>query len=75
MANRQPANRNFFQIDTRVLPVFVQGHIQHVGAKMLSDQKWLDEVYFPGNLQKLQDAFQSCHTFLAEFLVSSCGSF
>ena len=34
---------------------------------MLSDHKWLHEVYFPSNLQRLQDAFQSCYTFFTKF--------
>merc|ERR1712098_291759 len=31
-------------------------HIQQVAATLLSDEKWLDEVYFPQNLARLQEA-------------------
>jgi len=34
-------------------------HIQQVTARMLEDRDWLDKVYFPTNLQRLQEAFQT----------------
>ena len=45
----------------------VQGHIQQIGAKMLADEKWLEEVYFPSNMQKLEEAFDNCFDFFTKF--------
>ena len=41
----------------------VQGHVQEIGAKMLSDDKWLNHTYFPTNWNRLKAAYEECKDF------------
>ena len=45
----------------------VQGHIQQIGAKMLADQHWLEQDYFPRNLQRLEESYESLYKFFTKF--------
>lgn len=44
----------------------VEGHIQQIGAKMLSDKDWLENSYFPTNDSRLRQAFQDCSDFFKQ---------
>ena len=61
-------NRDLMTImDGMCLYSSVEGHIQQIAGKMLSDNHWLDTVYFPGNLAKLKAAFEDCRQFFEDF--------
>lgn len=61
-------NRDLMTIlECMCLYTSVEGHIQQIGAKMLSDEKWLNQTYFPLNLKRLREAFENCSTFFAKF--------
>ena len=42
----------------------VPAHIQELGAKMLSDRTWLNEIYFPRNIQRLGNNYARFKSFL-----------
>lgn len=42
----------------------VPAHIQELGGKMLSDRNWLDEIYFPMNIQRLGVNYERFKYFL-----------
>jgi aspartate/methionine/tyrosine aminotransferase len=42
----------------------VPAHIQELGAKMLKDKKWLNEIYFPNNISRLRNNYQRLRSFL-----------
>ena len=42
----------------------VPAHIQELGAKMLSDRKWLNDVYFPRNIKRLKTNYERFKHFL-----------
>ena len=61
-------NQDLMKImDSMQLYSSVQGHIQQIGAKMMSDQIWLEQIYFPKNWQRLDDAYKDCFTFFTKF--------
>ena len=39
-------------------------HIQELGAKMLKDKSWLEEIYFPRNISRLQNNYNRFKAFL-----------
>jgi len=53
------------------MSIFVSSsvHIQQVAAKLLSDKTWLDNVYFPINLERLESTFQVVNTRLTQLSV------
>ena len=44
--------------------IHIPAHIQELGAKMLEDKKWLEEVYFPNNLSRLKSNYDRFVIFL-----------
>ena len=44
--------------------IAIPSHIQELGAKMLADKKWLEEVYFPNNLSRLKSNYDRFKSFL-----------
>jgi len=52
-------NRNLIQcLDGMSIFISSSVHIQQVAAKLLGDKAWLDSVYFPNNLERLESTFQ-----------------
>lgn len=50
-------------MESMALYTGVEGHIQQVGARILNDSNWLDNIYFPNNLGRLKAAYEECETF------------
>ena len=42
----------------------VPAHIQEMGAKMLKDTKWLNQIYFPRNISRLRNNYERFKSFL-----------
>ena len=54
-------------MDSMCLYTCVEGHIQEIARKMLLDEKWLNQIYFPQNIQKLNLAYENCKYLFESF--------
>lgn len=63
-------NRSLVQcLDGMSIFVSSSVHIQQVAAKLLSDKSWLDNIYFPTNLERLEKTFQLVNSRLSSLSV------
>ena len=57
-------------LDGMAIYACVPAHMQNVAVTLLQDDKWLDEVYFPTNIERLKNAFKNTISKLNQIGVS-----
>jgi len=57
-------------LDGMAIYACVPAHMQNVAVTLLQDDKWLDEVYFPTNIERLKNAFENTVSKLNQIGVS-----